>query len=122
DRAPTLRGLANPPAAAQVRVGAVSPPPRIVRRVNNHDATSFSHAMLGDSFDLAIDLDTAAGHWFSHQDGLAGETERYRVPVAAIAEHAVVGHAAIFYIAGVVIGLLVNEPQPFLRQALVGTS
>ena len=82
--------------------------PRIVRRVNHHDATSFGQAMLSDDFDLAINLDTAAGHWLPHQDGLASEAERYRVTIAAIAEHAVFGHTAIFHVAGVVIGKLVD--------------
>src|SRR5579863_5718543 len=94
--------------------------PRIMRRVNDHDATSLCQPMLGNYFDLAIDLDATAGHWLSHQDGLACEAERYRVTIAAIAEHAVFGHATIFHIAGVVIGLLVEEQQPLQRQALVG--
>src|ERR1035441_9584939 len=35
--------------------------PLIVRRVTHHDATPFSQSMLGDDFDLAVDLDTATG-------------------------------------------------------------
>src|SRR2546430_467917 len=92
----------------------------IVSRVADHGAMPFGQPMLSDHFDIVVDLDASAGYRLPHQQGLAGEAKRDRITVAAIAQHAVFGHTPIFHVTGVVIGLLVNQQQPFLGPSLVG--
>src|ERR1019366_10495074 len=51
--------------------------PRIVRRVTEHGTAPFGQPMLGDYFDIAVNLNAATGHRLPHQHGLAGEAERF---------------------------------------------
>src|SRR5258708_889983 len=102
---------------------ASGPPVRqalIVLGGHDHGATPLRQPMLGDDFYIAVDLDAAAAHRFTHQHSLTRIPEGNRVAIAAIAEQAVLGHTAIFHVAGVVIGLIVEEQQPLFRKPIIG--
>ncbi len=91
-----------------------------MRRDHDPGATPLCQPLLGDDFDITVDLDAAAAHRLAYQHGLARIEEGNRVAIAAITEQAVLGHTAINQVAGVVIGLVIQQQQPFFGQPLLG--
>jgi hypothetical protein len=89
----------------------------VVRRFDDRLALACGCFMFGDQILPVEDADRAGVERFAHGYGCCGVDMRHRIAVAAVAEHAVLGHLAMADVAGVVRRLAVQRRQPLVGKA-----